>query len=151
VSSFSQPRLRLVLVRDAKEKLCHFALESDTEMKVVGEDLDMEKTYELPDGNIIIVGSEQSRCPEVPFQPSLVGLETSGIHDIIFQSVFIDTFKADVDKAHAVDTPELDSAFVRELQNLKGDHSLRVDQLEAALRDEPSGHHGHRTESHGNV
>merc|ERR1712048_162099 len=70
------------IVRDVKEKLCHFALEFDTEMKEAGGNLDMEKTFELPDGNIITVGTEQFRCPEVPFQPSFAGLETSGIHDI---------------------------------------------------------------------
>merc|ERR1712238_120416 len=32
-----------------------------------------EKFYELPDGNIITVGSERFRCPEVLFQPSFIG------------------------------------------------------------------------------
>ena len=31
-----------------------------------------EKTYELPDGNVITVGSERFRCPECLFQPSYV-------------------------------------------------------------------------------
>ena len=50
-------------------------------MKGVSESSDKEKTYELPDGNIITVGSERFRCLEVFFQPSLVGKEASGIHD----------------------------------------------------------------------
>merc|ERR1711948_192163 len=50
-------------------------------------------TYELPDGNIITVGSERFRCPEVLFQPSFVGKEASGIHDTTFQSIM----KCDVD------------------------------------------------------
>jgi len=48
---------------------------------------DKEKIYELPDGNIITVGSERFRCPEVLFQPSFVGKEASGIHDTTFQSI----------------------------------------------------------------
>ena len=48
---------------------------------------DEEKTYELPDGNIITVGGERFRCPEVLFQPSFVGKEASGIHDTTFQSI----------------------------------------------------------------
>ena len=41
----------------------------------------MEKSYELPDGNVIVIGNERFRCPEVLFQPSLIGKEASGIHD----------------------------------------------------------------------
>merc|ERR1739847_222500 len=52
-----------------------------------------EKTYELPDGNIITLGTERFRCPEVLFQPSFIGKEASGIHDTTFQSIM----KCDVD------------------------------------------------------
>lgn len=41
-----------------------------------------EQTDELPGGNIITVGSERLRCPEVLFQPSSVGKEASGIQPI---------------------------------------------------------------------
>ena len=43
--------------------------------------------YELPDGNVIALNSERFRCPEVLFQPSLMGKEASGIHEITFQSI----------------------------------------------------------------
>merc|ERR1712151_1202158 len=38
-------------------------------------------------------GSERFRCPEVLFQPSFVGKESSGIHDTTFQPIM----KCDVD------------------------------------------------------
>jgi len=81
------------IVRDVKEKLAYIALDFDTEMKASTESSDKEKTYELPDGNIITVGGERFRCPEVLFQPSFIGKEASGIHDTTFQSIM----KCDVD------------------------------------------------------
>merc|ERR1711967_63096 len=54
---------------------------------------DREKTYELPDGNIITLGNERFRCPEVLFQPSFIGKEADGIHTTTYSSIM----KCDVD------------------------------------------------------
>merc|ERR1712023_378467 len=81
------------IVRDVKEKLSYIAVDFDSEMRAASESSDKEKTYELPDGNTITVGNQRFRCPEVLFQPSLIGKEASGIHDMTFQSIM----KCDVD------------------------------------------------------
>ena len=81
------------IVRDIKEKLCYVALDYEAESKLTSESAEKEKTYELPDGNIITVGAERFRCPEVLFQPSMVGKEAQGIHATTFQSIM----KCDVD------------------------------------------------------
>eukprot|EP00871_Galdieria_phlegrea_P004185 jgi/Galph1/4768/GphlegSOOS_G3481.1 len=47
----------------------------------------VEKSYELPDGQQMVVGSECFRCPEVLFQPSFVGMDSEGIHAVAFGSI----------------------------------------------------------------
>ena len=42
---------------------------------------------------VITIGNERFRCPEVLFQPNLVGMEAAGIHETTFNSIM----KCDVD------------------------------------------------------
>merc|ERR1712173_563209 len=47
------------IVKDVKEKLAFCALDFDADMKQAAESNEIEKTYTLPDGNIITVGNER--------------------------------------------------------------------------------------------
>ena len=52
-------------MRDIKEKLAYVAEDYEAELAKADTSSDIEKNYELPDGQVITVGAERFRCPEV--------------------------------------------------------------------------------------
>jgi len=82
------------IVRTIKEKSCYVALnpakEEQIEMDRGGTD---QSAYNLPDGRKIQIGAARFRAPEVLFDPSLIGEEQDGVHNVLVNSVL----KSDMD------------------------------------------------------
>ncbi|ESO03690.1 hypothetical protein HELRODRAFT_185626 [Helobdella robusta] len=71
------------IVKGLKERICYLATSPLKE-----ESADTEKVqYQLPDGQVIEVGSSRYRAPELLFRPDLVGEEYPGIHEVLTSAI----------------------------------------------------------------
>lgn len=81
------------IVRDLKEEHCYIALNYDEEIRSYKESPDNDRSFKLPDKTVITIGDERIRCPEVLFKPSLLGKESKGIDESLYETIM----KCDID------------------------------------------------------
>lgn len=75
------------IARDVKERISYVAMDFERELETSRKSAALDKQYELPDGQVITIGAAQFKCPEVLFDPSRVGMESGGVHEIVVRSI----------------------------------------------------------------
>ncbi|KAK6500329.1 Actin-like protein [Arthrobotrys musiformis] len=76
------------VVRQIKEKSSYIAPDPKKEEKEwAGGGVGKIEDYKLPDGNILKLGAERFRAPEILFDPEIIGLEYQGIHQILVDAI----------------------------------------------------------------
>uniref|UniRef100_A0A5K3EXQ5 Actin n=1 Tax=Mesocestoides corti TaxID=53468 RepID=A0A5K3EXQ5_MESCO len=72
----------LEVVRDIKERLCYVSMTPEYEIEP-----NVERQYEMPDGQVLRVSTERFLAPEILFTPELLGREITGIHETTYQAI----------------------------------------------------------------
>jgi len=72
------------VVRMMKEKSCYVAAYPAKEEKELAGRFE---EFRLPDGNVVQLGVERFRAPELLFNPELIGLEDPGVHQVVVDSI----------------------------------------------------------------
>ena len=61
------------VVRAMKEEVCYVAEDFQKELQIAESSSELEKTYELPDGQTVTLNDERFRVGEALFNPSIMG------------------------------------------------------------------------------
>jgi len=75
------------IVRDVKEEHCYVALDYEEELRTYKESSENDRSFKLPDKTVIVIGDERIRCPEVLFNPALLGKESKGIDVSLYETI----------------------------------------------------------------
>jgi len=78
------------VVRSIKESACYVAYDPSKEEELIDSEKSAKPAshkYSLPDGNILEIGPERFRAPEVLFHPELIGEEYAGTHECLVNSI----------------------------------------------------------------
>ena len=76
------------MVREMKENLCYVARDYKQELHKAATQAHLfDKKFQLPDGQMVTIGSQRFRCPEALFQPSLLEVDLPGIHEQVVKTI----------------------------------------------------------------
>ncbi|KAN0042697.1 hypothetical protein ACTA71_012620 [Dictyostelium dimigraforme] len=75
------------IIKDIKERFGYISLNYNNDLYSTSIINEIQKSYQLPDGKIISIGKERFTCCEILFEPSLLNMESNGIHQLLYNSI----------------------------------------------------------------
>ena len=75
------------IAQDIKERLCYVALDYEEELATAYCTKTIEQSYQLPNGEEIIIGNERFHCAEPLFGQGLIDRENQGIVKLLHDTV----------------------------------------------------------------
>jgi len=75
------------IVRNIKETLAFVTLDFEEESETSATSSITERSYKLPDGNVITLGVERFHCTEPLFNPSLLGIKAPSFQEMLFNTI----------------------------------------------------------------
>ncbi|OHS97923.1 actin [Tritrichomonas foetus] len=75
------------LLNDIKEKLCYVPIDIEEEQHKYEHVNEIEKTYQMPSGLQVHIGSQRFRCVEPLFDPRLIQIQSEGINQLLFETI----------------------------------------------------------------
>jgi len=69
--------------------MCFVSYDPKKDKKLADETTLLDREYTLPDNSVIRIGRERYQAAECLFNPSLAGLEDSGAHVKIYESLSV--------------------------------------------------------------
>jgi len=74
-------------IRQIKEKFCYIGYDLGVEKRLALETTVLMQSYTLPDGRVIKIGNERYEASEVLFKPSLLDLDSPGMHEMLYNMI----------------------------------------------------------------
>jgi len=127
------------VVREIKEKVCYMGYDLELEKKLALETTTVMQSYTLPDGRVIKVGAERFEAPEALFNPTLLGIESKGLAELVFETINTsdmnvrpELYKHIVLSGGSTMYPGLPSRLEKEMKALYLKHVVKGDKAQAA-------------------
>jgi len=127
------------VVREIKEKVCYMGYDLELEKKLALETTTVMQSYTLPDGRVLKVGAERFEAPEALFNPTLLGIESKGLAELVFETINSsdmnvrpELYKHIVLSGGSTMYPGLPSRLEKEMKALYLKHVVKGDKAQAA-------------------